>query len=70
MISTSYLLVPWTASIAYALFVTIINIPLIIQSIRFYIDPTNRNSWWLFKMTAPYIVLVLASFTLDKLLFP
>jgi protoheme IX farnesyltransferase len=70
MIFASYLLVPWTASSAYAIFVSIFNILIAIQGIRFYFKPTYRASWWLFKMTAPYIVLVLVSFTIDNLLIP
>ncbi|RLI09416.1 hypothetical protein DRO42_04295 [Candidatus Bathyarchaeota archaeon] len=69
LISSSYLLVPWTRSPVYALGVSLINAPLMAAGLRFYRTGSNRAGWWLFKLTAPHIVIVLFAFTLDQMLF-
>ena len=69
LVSSSYLLVPWTRSPAYAIGVSIINIPLMVVGLMFYRKRTNRSGWLLFKLTAPYIIVVLLSFFVDQLLF-
>lgn len=69
LVSFSYLLAPWARSPLYALSVSLINIPLTLVGLRFYLDPSRRAGWWLFKLTAPYIVVVLFAFTVDQCLF-
>ena len=69
LISSSYAIIPWTKSPAYAIGVSTINIPLLIAGLRFYKERTNRAGWWLFKLTAPHIVVVLLSFMVDRLFF-
>lgn len=65
LISFSYLL-SISSSMIYTFIVTFLNIPLIIAGIRFFKKPSNISSWKLFKITAPYIILVLIAFTIDK----
>jgi len=69
LISSSYLLIPWTASPAYAIFVSITNMPMLIIGLKFFCRGTPHAGWWLFKLTAPYIIVVQFSFMFDKLLF-
>jgi protoheme IX farnesyltransferase len=69
LISSSYLLIPWTRSQIYAPGVSLINVPLLMAGLRFYRTGSKRSGWWLFKLTAPYIVVVLSAFTLDQILF-
>ncbi|MCW3992648.1 MAG: UbiA family prenyltransferase [Candidatus Bathyarchaeota archaeon] len=68
LISSSYLLAPWARSPLYVFIVSLINIPLTLAGLRFYVDPSRRSGWWLFKLTAPYIVVVLFAFTADQYL--
>jgi protoheme IX farnesyltransferase len=65
LISFSYLL-SLSRSMIYTIVVTLVNIPLILAGVRFYKEPSNIASWKLFKITAPYIILVLIVFTIDK----
>lgn len=69
LVSSSYLLIPWTRSPVYALGVSLINMPLMVVGLRFYRTRSNRSGWWVFKLTAPYIIVVLFMFTLDQILF-
>lgn len=69
LMGASYLLVPWAKSIYYAIGVSIINIPLAIAGFQFYKSRTNKAGWWLFKLTAPYIVFILFSFMADQFFF-
>jgi len=66
---SSYLLVPWTSSATYILLVTLLNIPLATAGIQFYRKRTKRSGWLLFKLSAPYIVVVLLSYMVDCILF-
>ena len=69
LIASSYLLIPWAESHYYTIGVSLINVPLVVAGLRFYRKGSNRAGWWLFKLTAPYIVVVLFSFMLDQILF-
>jgi protoheme IX farnesyltransferase len=69
LIASSYLLTPWAKSHFYIMGVSLINVPLGIAGLRFCRERSNRAGWWLFKLTAPYIVVVLFSFMLDRLFF-
>lgn len=68
MIASSYSLIPWTKSFAYSIIVTILNIPLIATGFLFYKDSNKQEGWRIFKLTAPYIVIVLMSFMMDQFL--
>ncbi len=68
LVSFSYLLSLWATSLLYTLLVSLVNIPLTFAGVRFYAKPTRRAGWWLFKLTAPYIVVVLFAFTANQLL--
>lgn len=63
MVASSYFLMPFTNSISYFIGVTAINVPLLYVGIRFWREHKNILGYWLFKLTAPYIVLVLSLFT-------
>jgi protoheme IX farnesyltransferase len=69
LMGSSYLLIPWAKSFYYAIVVSIINTPLAIAGFRFYKKRTNKTGWWLFKLTAPYIVFILFSFMADQFFF-
>lgn len=69
LIASSYMLTPWAKSPTYSVMVSLINVPLGVAGLRFYLKGSNRAGWWLFKLTAPYIVVVLFSFMLDQILF-
>jgi len=66
---SSYLLVPWTSSATYVLLVTLLNIPLTAAGIQFYRKRSKRSGWLLFKLSAPYIVVVLLSYMVDGIFF-
>jgi len=68
LVSSTYLLAFLARSILFALAVSVINIPLLLVGARFYATPSKKGGWWLFKLTAPYIVIVLSAFTLDQYL--
>jgi len=68
LVSSSYLLVPWTASPAYILGISIINLALLVVGLWLYRTRSNRAGWWLFKLTAPYIIVVLFLYALDRFL--
>jgi heme O synthase-like polyprenyltransferase len=69
LIASSYTLVPWTKTLFYPLVVTLINAPLAVAGYRFYRSKTNKAGWWIFKLTAPQIVVVLLAFMAERLLF-
>ncbi len=66
LIVSTYFLAFLARSIIFALGVSVINIPLLLVGARFYVSPSKRGGWWLFKLTAPYIVIVLSAFTIDR----
>jgi len=68
MISSSYLLTPWTKSFTYVVGVTALNIPLIIIGRRLSKDQSSRAAWWLFKLSAPYIVLLFLVFMVSHVI--
>ena len=69
LMASSYLLIPWTKSAFYTVTVSIVNITLIIVGLRFHRRRTNKAGWWLFKLTAPYIVFILLAFMADQFIF-
>jgi len=69
LILSSYLLVPWTSSATYVLLVTLLNAPLAAAGIQFYRKRTKRSGWLLFKLSAPYIVVVLLSYMVDGIFY-
>jgi len=68
LIGSSYLLLPWSKSVSYLICVTLINIPLVIVGVKFLREKSNKAGWWLFKLTAPYIILVFLSFMVNRML--
>lgn len=69
LIASSYTLVPWTETLFYPIVVTLINAPLAVAGYRFYRSRTNKAGWWVFKLTAPQIVVVLLAFMAERLFF-
>lgn len=68
LVFASYTPALWAKSLVYAFIVSLINVPLTIAGLRFYMNPSRRAGWLLFKLTAPYIVVVLFAFTADQYL--
>ena len=66
---SSYLLVPWANSAIYIILITLLNLALTVTGIQFYLKRTKRSGWLLFKISAPYIVVVLLSYMVDGILF-
>jgi protoheme IX farnesyltransferase len=69
LIGSSYLLSLFARTSSYILGVTLINVPLIISGLNFYKKGSNKSGWIIFKITAPYIIIILSIFTLNLLGF-
>jgi len=68
MVASSYLLTPWTRSFTYVAVVTALNAPLILISRGLSGDNPRRAAWRLFKLTAPYIVLLFSAFMVSQVI--
>jgi protoheme IX farnesyltransferase len=68
LIISTYLIIPWTRSNFYLYTVTILNLILGVTGLRLQKSGLKKDAWWLFKLTAPYILIVLFSFMLDQLI--
>jgi len=68
IVSSSFFLGSWS-SWFYTICVSLMNVPLLMAGFRFYKSKSKRAGLWLFKLSAPYIVVVLLSFTLDRVIF-
>jgi protoheme IX farnesyltransferase len=66
LLGSSYLLVPWAGSLLYSVGVTLINILLVYVGFRLHSEKSNKAGWVLFKLTAPYIILVFILFMVSK----
>jgi protoheme IX farnesyltransferase len=69
LVATSYLLIPWASSLVYPITISITNAIMMISGLKFYSEGTYKEGWKLFKLTAPYIITVLLSYTIDKLVY-
>ena len=68
MIASSYLLTLWTSSFTYIVGVTALNIPLIIIGRNLGRDKHGKAAWWLFKLSAPYIILLFLVFMVSQVI--
>ncbi|MCW4051274.1 MAG: protoheme IX farnesyltransferase [Candidatus Bathyarchaeota archaeon] len=68
MIASSYLLTPWTRRFTYILGVSALNIPLMIIGRNLSGDNSKKAAWWLFKLSAPYIVLLFLVFMVSQII--
>lgn len=68
MIASSYLLTPWAGRLTYVVGVTALNVPLIIVGRNLGGDNPRRTAWWLFKLSAPYIILLFLVFMASKVI--
>ena len=68
MIASSYLLTPWAGRLTYVVGVTALNVPLIIVGRKLGSDNPRRIAWWLFKLSAPYIILLFLVFMASKVI--
>jgi protoheme IX farnesyltransferase len=66
MIASSYLLTPWAGRLTYVVGVTALNVPLIMVGRKLGGDNPSRTAWWLFKLSAPYIILLFLVFMASK----
>jgi protoheme IX farnesyltransferase len=62
LISSSYILIPWTSSTLYLIGVTLLNLILVSSGYKLYKTQSNNSGWELFKLTSPYILLVFILF--------
>lgn len=65
----SYILGYWAKTPLFILSITIINASMIMLGLRLLFAPSKMASWRLFKISAPYIVIILSVFSLDHYLF-
>lgn len=49
----------------YLATITVLNLLMVYFAVKFLLDPKGRNGWKLFKLTAPYIILILFMSTID-----
>lgn len=68
LVGSSYLLAPWAGSLVYVVGVTAVNVPLMLAGVNLYRVGSNRSGWLLFKLSAPYIILVFALFLVSHVL--
>jgi protoheme IX farnesyltransferase len=68
MIASSYLLTPWAGHLTYVVGITALNVPLIIIGRKLGGDNPRRTAWWLFKLSAPYIILLFLVFMASKVI--
>jgi protoheme IX farnesyltransferase len=68
LVAASYALVPWTNTPIYAIGVSALNGLLVLIALRFRRSMSRKDGWILFKVTAPYIVVVLLLFMFDLML--
>ena len=68
MIASSYLLTPWAGRITYVVGVTALNVPLIIIGRKLGGDNPRKTAWWLFKLSAPYIILLFLVFMASQVI--
>jgi protoheme IX farnesyltransferase len=68
MIASSYLLTPWAGRLTYVVGVTALNVPLIMVGRKLGGDNPSRTAWWLFKLSAPYIILLFLVFMASKVI--
>jgi protoheme IX farnesyltransferase len=67
MLGSSYLLTPFTHSPIYAIGATLINLPLAYFGAKLGIEKSEKAGWWLFKLTAPYILLIFTMFLVSQM---
>jgi len=68
LLGSSYLLVPWAGSSLYVIGVTLVNALLTVVGVNLYRKKSNRSGWLLFKLTAPYIIVVFLLFLASQLI--
>jgi protoheme IX farnesyltransferase len=67
LIASSYLLFVWARTYIFLICVTFLNLPLFLSGIKLYKEKSRRVGWWLFKITAPYIILLFFLFMFNQL---
>lgn len=66
VILSSYIIALFAKSIIYLVGVTLVNLPLLFMGINFWAKKTKKDGYLLFKLTAPYVILILLIFTIDQ----
>lgn len=66
VIFSSYIIAFFAKSIIYVVGVNLVNLLLLAQGIKFWRNKTKKEGYLLFKLTAPYLVLILLIFTIDQ----
>ena len=62
---SSYILAYWAKTSLYIVGISIFNIIILLYGFDFYRDRSNRKAYRIFKLTAPYIIVLLSLFVLD-----
>ncbi|KYH37825.1 MAG: protoheme IX farnesyltransferase, partial [Candidatus Bathyarchaeota archaeon B23] len=66
LLASSLALIPLSNSPIYPASALSLCLLLSYLALRFYLEPSGRRAWRLFKATSPYILLLLASYALDQ----
>jgi protoheme IX farnesyltransferase len=69
LITSSYTLMPWTTSTFYPLAITVVNLLIGVAGVKFYLERSLKAGWWIFKLTAPHIVIVFLAFMVERIIF-
>ncbi len=65
---SSYILMLWTKTLIYPVGISIINSIILEYGYNFYRNKSNKGALKIFKLTAPYIIMLLLVFALDHFL--
>ncbi|MBS7620046.1 protoheme IX farnesyltransferase [Candidatus Bathyarchaeota archaeon] len=69
LVALSYILGCWAKTPLFSSIITIINALVVFLGLKFLLTPSRKASWRLFKVSAPYIIIILSIFSLDNYLF-
>lgn len=64
---SSYLLAIWAKSLLFVIGISVLNMIIIFYGYEFYKEKSNETAYRLFKLSAPYIIIILSLFVVDKL---
>jgi protoheme IX farnesyltransferase len=68
LIASSYMLTPWAGSPSYVAIITAMNVPLLAIGRSLSSGNPRKSAWRLFKLSAPYIVLLFSAFMVSHVI--
>jgi heme O synthase-like polyprenyltransferase len=68
LIASSYMLTPWAGSPSYVAIITAMNVPLLAIGRSLSGGNPRKSAWRLFKLSAPYIVLLFSAFMVSHVI--